>query len=67
MRLVPTFFRIATKQQLLGGYACEIPSCYCHVRIFSARSEPGSTQLTLKWEKMTKSSEKNNEQSLRAL
>ena len=39
MGLVPTFSRIATKQLLLHGFACEIPRCYCRVRKFSNKSE----------------------------
>ena len=68
--LVPTFFGITTKQRLLLGYACEIPHCDCRARTFSAKSELRVTQLTLKWEKMTKSSERSNDHSfleLRAL
>ena len=56
---------------MVDSYVCEIPYCYCCVRKFIARSElrvnSGSTQLTLKYEKMTKSSEKSNDHSLRAL
>ena len=33
------FFGIATKQRLLLGYTCEIPRCYCRMRILSTKSE----------------------------
>ena len=39
MGLVPMFFEIATKQQLLLGYVCEIPRCYCRKKKFSAKSD----------------------------
>ena len=57
MRLVPTFFERTTKQRLLLVDACEIPRCYCRTRNSAPRLRSGSTQLTLNWERMTKSSE----------
>ena len=61
MGLVSTLFGIAMKQRLLLGYAFEIPAVTA-VRENSGPSlSSGSTQLTLKWEKIAKSSEKSND------
>ena len=42
MGLVLTFFGIRTKQQLLPGYVCEIPRCYCRARKFIANASVNS-------------------------
>ena len=66
-RVPPPWVRNTTKKLLLLDTLVKFPS----VTARSGNSAPGlsswSTQLILKWEKMTKSSDKNNDHSLGTL